>query len=373
MQLAERLTKSFTVCNSCLSRQTGRVISTEIVRRESYNCYICKGLWKKVESITNAARSTSKKHDFSSFLIGLTLPAQMCEREDQLRSLYKIKGRETLKAALTRTIRHRFVELSGRKLDLFHPDIIMLINIDDVNICDFKVSVRSKALTLRGIYKKNNRLISLRCMSSTQCPRNNPCSIEDILRCELLSRTGADSVSFSWFGMEDRESLVLGKGRPFFATMKNPIRRYLKHDIRFETKDIHVKIDKDPTYIPRRLPSFINKIRVVISCGDKEKIVPSDLQMLNKSEIICVRFLNKKAYAVKLIYSMSAKQLDGRRFVLTMVCDGGLPIRRFIDGYEQTIPNVAALVDKNCKCDLFDILDLSVQEDFMSKSANEFN
>ena len=373
MQLSERLTKTFTVCNRCLTRQTGKVISSENVGRESYGCYICKGLWEKVESITKAAKSTGNKHDFNTFLIGLTIPPQMCEREDQLRSMYKIRGRETIKATLTRAIRQRFVELSGKYLDLLHPDIIIIIYIGDDDTGEYRISVRSKPLTLRGIYKKNNRQIFLQCVSPTPCSRNNPCSIEDILRWRLLSRTRAESVSFSWFGREDKESLVLGKGRPFYATMKNPRRRYLKHNLRFESNDIHVKIHREPALLPRHLPPFINKIRVVVSCGDKEKIAPSELKVLNKKEIVCVRFLNKRAYTVKLIYSMSARHLDRRRFVLTMVCDGGLPIKRFIDGYEKTIPNVAALVDKNCKCDVFDILDLSVQEDFINQSEIGLN
>ena len=371
LQLSDRLIKSFVVCNWCLIRQTGKAISSEICAGESKGCYICKGLWERVESITRAVKSTGNKHDFDTFLIGLTIPTPMSEREDQIRSMYKIRGRETIKATFTRAIRQRFVELSGKYLDLLHPDIIIIVCIDDDDSGEFRLSVRSKPLTLKGVYKKNNRQIFLQCIGHIPCSRNNPCSIEDILRWKLLSETGAESVSFSWFGKEDKESLVLGKGRPFYATLKNPRRRYLKHDLRFESNDISVRIRKEPALLPRYLPPLINKIRVVVSCGDNEKIEPTELKVLNKKEIICVKFLNKNAYNIKLIYSMSARHLDMNRFVLTMICDGGLPIKRFIDGYEKTIPNVAALVDKHCKCDVFDILDLTVQEDSINQSAIE--
>jgi tRNA pseudouridine synthase 10 len=373
MQLSERLMKSFVVCNRCLIRQTGKVISSEPVGGESKGCYICKGLWERMESITRAAKSTGNKHDFNTFLIGLTIPTSMCEREDQLRSMYKIRGRETIKTTFTRAIRQRFIELSGKYLDLLHPDIIIIIYIGDDDNGEFRLSVRSKPLTLRGVYKKNNRQIFLQCIGPIPCSRDNPCSIEDILRWKLLSETGAESVSFSWFGREDKESLVLGKGRPFYATLKNPRRRYLKHDLRFESNDIRVRIHKEPAFLPRHLPPLINKIRVVVSCGENEKIESTELKVLNKKEIICVKFLNKNANNIKLIYSMSARHLDMRRFLLTMICDGGLPVKRFIDGYEQTMPNVADLVDKHCKCDVFDILDLSVQEDSINQSEIELN
>ncbi|MGA8915803.1 MAG: hypothetical protein WB474_07440, partial [Nitrososphaeraceae archaeon] len=102
MQLSERLIKSFVVCNRCIVRQTGKIISSDTVGGESKGCFICKGLWERMESITRAAKSTGNKHDFNTFLIGLTIPTSMCEREDQLRSMYKIRGRETIKTTFTR-------------------------------------------------------------------------------------------------------------------------------------------------------------------------------------------------------------------------------------------------------------------------------
>ena len=57
MQLSERLIKSFVVCNRCMIRQTGKVISSDTVGGESKGCFICKGLWERMESITRAEQN----------------------------------------------------------------------------------------------------------------------------------------------------------------------------------------------------------------------------------------------------------------------------------------------------------------------------
>ena len=80
--------------------------------------------------------------------------------------MYKIRGRETIKSTFTRAIRQRFVELSGKYLDLLHPDIIIIIYIGDDDSGEFRLSVRTKPLTLRGVYKKNNRQIFLQCIGA---------------------------------------------------------------------------------------------------------------------------------------------------------------------------------------------------------------
>jgi tRNA U54 and U55 pseudouridine synthase Pus10 len=35
-----------------------------------------------------------------------------------------------------------------------------------------------------------------------------------------------------------------------------------------------------------------------------------------------------------------------------------LPIKRFIDGFEDTTPSASQIIGKKCECQLFDILDI---------------
>ncbi len=359
-ELAQRLIGSFDLCEICFSIQTGAAI---VGKGSRTDCFICKGLWRKIDSLIKALQSRSRQYEFHSFQIGLRLSRQIVENEDHIRSLHKIRGRENIKFVMTKIIREKFAELSGKKLEVLNPDIVIVISIEN-NYDDFGLSIRSRSLTLKGYYKKKCRGMSTECTNLMVRPEDTPCTIEDMLRSELISVTRADSISFSWLGKEDKDSLVLGRGRPFFATMKNPKKRFLKHDLQMGSNDICIKISRNPVIMPARLPAFISRIRAIVSCGLNEEIIPSDLVGLNNNDILCVSFSNRQTLVIKLVYSMRAKKIDRKRFSLTVVSDGGLPIKRFVDGFGETRPNIADLLRKDCKCDIFDILNLYVQESY---------
>jgi tRNA pseudouridine synthase 10 len=354
---------NFQICQNCFSTQMGYPAPTQ---KSTPECYICKGLWNKTACIATAIQYSSKMHDFSSFLIGLALPWQFSENEDQFRAYCKIRGRESIKASLIRTIRQRFAELSGKRLDTLDPDLVVIVTIQNNNYFDFKISVRSRSLTLGGCYLKKSRDVPVYSSRSSLTRDPSPSSFEEVLRRELIIATEAEAVTLSWLGKEDDSSLVLGRGRPFFATLKNPKRRYLKHNLQFQIGKISVNVDKRPTVLPRQLPTFINKMRVVVACEDNAQLSSSDMRVLNNKGIVCVGFANKNSRAVKLIYSMHAKIVTVRKFVLTMVCDGGLPIKRFVDGYGKMNPNITGLLKKKCKCVIFDVMDLHVQDSPLS-------
>ena len=357
----------FQICENCFLSQIGISIS---IQESVTECDICRGLWNKMDSITSAVHFGSKMHDFRSFLIGLVLPWQISEKEDQIRASCKIRGRESVKTALTRVIRRKFAELSGKRLETSNPDVVIIITVQDKNYLDFGITIRSRSLTLEGVYVKKSRDVPLDESRLSIYAKKTVSSLEEVLRRELIYVTDAESVSFSWLGKEDKDSLVLGGGRPFFATLKNPKRRYLKHHLRFQIGKTSVTVNKNPTNIPRQLPTFINKIRAVVACEDNEQFSTSDIRVLNNKGILCVGFANKKSWGIKLVYSMRARVVNLRKFVLTIVCDGGLPIKRFVDGYGRTSPNVTDLLKKKCKCHIFDVMDLHVQGRFSIASKH---
>ena len=57
----------------------------------------------------------------------------------------------------------------------------------------------------------------------------------------LKQITSGVNVKFSWIGGEDKESLVLGKGRPFFAEIIKPKRRIIvEHNVSLNEKGIEL-------------------------------------------------------------------------------------------------------------------------------------
>ena len=43
-----------------------------------------------------------------------------------------------------------------------------------------------------------------------------------------MKKLGGTTAKFTWIGGEDKSSLVLGSGRPFFVKIQNPLKRNLK-------------------------------------------------------------------------------------------------------------------------------------------------
>ncbi|HJT84107.1 MAG TPA: hypothetical protein VJ697_06460, partial [Nitrososphaeraceae archaeon] len=64
-----------------------------------------------------------EKYEYRSFSIGTSLPYFMYDKEDYIRSLYKLKNIENIKSSFNSEIRKYFKALSKKKIALVNPDI----------------------------------------------------------------------------------------------------------------------------------------------------------------------------------------------------------------------------------------------------------
>jgi tRNA pseudouridine synthase 10 len=62
----------------------------------------------------------------------------------------------------------------------------------------------------------------------------------------------------------------------------------------------------------------------------------------------------------KKIFSLSHKKISKNSFSLSLKVEGGLPIKRFVNG-DDVLPNLSKLLGISCVCKEFDFLDVSVQ------------
>ena len=53
-------------------------------------------------------------------------------------------------------------------------------------------------------------------------------SVEGAISKFLFQKFGGTTAKFTWIGGEDKSSLVLGSGRPFFVKIQNPHKRNVK-------------------------------------------------------------------------------------------------------------------------------------------------
>lgn len=361
--LAQQLLRQYKLCRRCFERNAGGSGRVE----PDKPCYICRGLMEDLDSIIVRIKAAVKGYEFQTFLIGATLPTQIYEREDTMRARLKIRGRESVKSQLTRELGIRLAQAMKRKVDYLKPDVTIGLIIDKEN--SVETTVKSRPIAFAGTYIKKVRGMP---QKQDRCPHceGRGCgfcgysglsgydSVEGVIAKELIAKTKGQVPKFSWVGSEDQNSLVLGKGRPFYARIFNPQKRKLKK-IRIKSNsgiDATLSACEDA---PDPQARFTVKTRIHAKC--ESTLTKKDLKKLNSLAGTEVSFENRSKMTTKKIYSAGARQIDGNNFTLTVVADGGLMIKQFVGGEEYMKPNISEILGSKCECVTFDILDVVIQ------------
>lgn len=320
----------------------------------------------RLDELADRVFASAKQYQFDTFLVGATLPTQLYEREDALRARLKIRGRESVKSQLTKELGLRLSKLTGKKVDFSRPDVAINIIINKDG--DVQVAARARPLVVQGVYTKKERGLEQKQDKCTMCLGKgcNLCdnsglagfeSIEGIIARHLMSATGGQSPRFSWVGSEDKDSLVLGSGRPFFAKISDPKVRRPK--MRFSEAGVRARMTAVLDDIPDTQARFTVKTRILAKCG--RPIMQSDIRLARSLAGAEARFQNRAKMAVKKIHSVQAKKMGDSELQLTITADGGLPIKQFIGGEEYIEPNLSKVLNAKCECVTFDVLAVEMQ------------
>ena len=339
------------------------------------------------DSIIQRIRETlNDDYQFDTFLIGATLPANLFEKEDQIRARFKIRGRENIKSQLIRDLRKKFSEVTKKRIDILHPDLT--INLQFQKNTSLEINTKMRPLIMLGRYIKKNRGIPQRsggehnsgnevCIQSepyrivSQTPRQasvirtlEDASIQSIMSKEILRITKGEALKFSWIGSEDENSLVLGSGRPFFVQIRNPKTTHLNQKtLRFQEYGLFVNIEEFFERLPEQPVQFIAKTRIVIQASRQiGKEGGLKIKSLANSIVVFQNQKNKSRSSAKRIYSIDIVKINNKIFELDVIADGGLAIKQFVEGREYISPNISAVANLQCKCLLFDILDIRIKE-----------
>lgn len=355
------LLKEYQLCRRCLARQSG--ISA---KKHVENCYICRGLLSRLDELADKIHDAARQYQYGTFLVGATLPTQLYEREDALRARLKIRGRESVKSQLTRELGLRLSKLTGKKADYARPDLAINIVIDrDGGV---EIVARARPLAVQGLYTKKARGLEQKQDKCAMCLGKgcNLCdnsglagfeSVEGIIAQHLMSATRGVSPKFSWVGSEDRESLVLGRGRPFYAKISDPKVRRPK--MKFTEAGVAARITGILDDVPDTQARFTVRTRIAIKCD--RPVDAADVKKLKSLAGAEAKFRNRSKIAVKKIRSAQAKKTGENELQLTLVADGGLPIKQFVGGEEYMEPNMSAVLGAKCECMTFDVLAVELQ------------
>ena len=183
-------------------------------------------------------------------------------------------------------------------------------------------------------------------------------SIEGQISKFLFEKIGGTTAKFTWIGGEDKSSLVLGNGRPFFVKLQNPLKRNLKLTS-FKTDSLKISNLKLVNESPKNPLKFNSLIQLKISTSsDVDSKILKKLKILEKQPVIVYDKSGKRSE--KKIFIVKYKKNSKNLFTLSLKTEGGLPVRRFIDG-DDVVPGISQILDTTCKCNQFDFSDVEVQ------------
>lgn len=337
--------------------------SITITRSEKNECHICNNLFQKTiyaiqRDITNS--QYFKDNQEKKIDIGTSLPLFLFEKEDNLRSLFRIKGLPNIKNQYNNILRSEVMKETGCSIDHLDPDIRIQVFIDSQFNYDIKYKTRS--LLLLGKYNKYQRGLSQRINYNNinkakekvhEESSHSQFTIEDVILEYLYVQSGSKNIKIAWSGSEDKNSLVLGNGRPFIVKIDSPQFRNIKKilDIEDKLRLIFKEIQTEDTNKYYQYKIQINTLINIIE-GNLNK---SDLEE-NVSKLIGdIRFQINNKTINKKIYSSSYKIIDDKNFEMKLLLDNGIPIKQLIGGKEFIEPCLSNLMNKKCECLLFDI------------------
>ncbi len=371
--LANQILKKYELCDNCLGRlfskqlhlSSNKLLGQKLKKNlnSTKKCYICKNLFENLNHFLKLMLDVSSNYSFLSFSVGAMIKPSIIDRDDYIRSKYKLKGIDSVKTDITKELRKLFFRKTKKIIDLLDSDVTFTVNLKDESC-----QMRSKSIYLSGRYIKTLRGISQKQKSCENC-FGKGCricnfhgisefnSIEGIISKFLFKKFGGTTAKFTWIGGEDKSSLVLGTGRPFFVKIKNPLKRNSKlNSVTFDSLKItNLKII---TESPKKPLKFNSLIELKISTeNDIDSKNLKKLKDLQKHPVVVYEKSGKRSE--KKVFSIKYKKNSRNTFTLVIQSEGGLPVKRFVSSIDVT-PGISQILNTSCMCQEFDFLDIIV-------------
>ncbi|NNM02933.1 MAG: pseudouridine synthase [Nitrosopumilus sp.] len=370
--IANQILKKYPLCDNCLGRlfsktlrlSSNKLLGKKLNQNSTKKCHICKNLFENLNYFLKLMLDTSSNYSFDTFSVGVMIKPSIVDRDDLIRSQYKLKGIDSIKTDVTRELAKSFSRKTKKNIDTQNPDVTFTVNLKDDSI-----NLHSKSITFSGRYVKTMRGIPQKQKSCENCSGKGcrMCDFHGISEFEsiegqiskfLFEKIGGTTAKFTWIGGEDKSSLVLGTGRPFFVKLQNPLKRTLKLTS-FKSDSLKISNLKLVHESPKNPLKFNSLIQLKISTSsDVDSKSLKKLKILEKQPVVVYDKSGKRSE--KKIFLIKYKKNSKNTFTLTLKTQGGLPVRRFIDGDDVT-PGISQILDNTCKCNEFDFSDIEVK------------
>ena len=373
MPVANDIIKKYGLCDHCMGRlfskqlglSSNRLLGKKLNKNQRLHvkCFICKNLFDNLEYFLKLMIESSSNYSYSSFSVGAMIKPSIVDRDDHIRSQYKLRGIDSIKTDVTKQLGKSFSRKTRKLVDHLDSEITFTINLRD-DLCE----LRSKSITFSGRYVKTARGLPQKQKSCDNCFGKGcrSChfhgisefdSVEGMISKFLFAKIGGTLAKFTWIGGEDQSSLVLGSGRPFFVKIQNPNKRDLESSEAdldsLKLRCLHLVCES-----PKKPVKFNSSLSVRISTDSE-----IDSQNLKKLKDLpnrpVVVYENSGKRSEKKIFNVKYRKNSKNTFTLIMKAEGGLPVKRFVSG-DDVVPGISNILDMRCICEEFDFLDVEI-------------
>jgi tRNA pseudouridine synthase 10 len=345
-------------------------------------CFLCQDRFQLLDDLSQKVLDAVAGYEFSTFLVGVALPVEVEEREDEFKAAFNVSHGESIRHEFGRLLGKRLAELTGKTAEYKKPDLTVLVN-------PFAKHVRLQVnpLFVAGRYRKLVRDIpqskwfcsSCRGKGCEKCGGTGkmyPESVEELISKGLLEAAEGEKTLFHASGREDIDARMLGNGRPFVIEVSKAKTRFLDlkkleaavnadaqgkvevSGLRFSSKDVVRRLKK--------AESAQKKYRVLIEFEDE--VSEEDLRLLEEqlSNVLIkqrtpLRVLHRRADLIreKYIYEVKVKKVSLKRAEMKILCQGGLYVKELVSGDGgRTVPNVSELLGNRAQPLKLDVLNV---------------
>jgi len=348
-------------------------------------CYLCEDKFGLIDNLNEKAQKALDGYEFATFLVGIELPLEIEEREDEFKATFTITHGESIRHEFGRAFGKALAKATGKEADYLKQDMVVVID-------PFRETVRLQInpLFVGGRYRKLVRDIpqsewfcgSCRGRGCEKCGGTGklyPDSVEAYTSKPLLDATAGVESFFHASGREDIDARMLGTGRPFIVEVSKPKKRSVDlgqiadaintggvgkvevSELHFVSKDDvrHLKKGEGAQKEYRLLAEFEKDLT-----DEGLRLVAEKLSGTLIRQQTPLRVVHRRADIIRerYIYKLEVKKVTLKRALLLIRCQGGLYVKELVSGDEgRTVPNVSALLDNPAKTLKLDVLNVIME------------
>ncbi|SET08198.1 tRNA pseudouridine synthase 10 [Methanococcoides vulcani] len=350
---------------------------------EDEKCWVCLGLFEKLDDWAERAEIALKDYEYSTFLVGTKMSGLLSENEEILWTESETTHAEQFKSELNREVGKLIAKRTNKDVELETPDILVTLD-----IANEEVILQVRSVYILGRYRKLVRTIPqtrwpCRSCKGKGCEACNftgkqyPESVDELTKDPVIEALRCTDTKFHGAGREDIDALMLGTGRPFVVEAVEPLLRTC--DLKKVEKEINdraagkievIGLTFTPKATIEALKSSkadkVYNLKVTFKEQIPEEKLRSAINDLIGAQIgqrTPQRVSHRRADLVRkrTVHDIKLNELTEDYAMIEVHCEGGLYVKELISSDEgRTVPSLTGLIGTQATVAELDVIGVDI-------------